>query len=74
MQAEKFSTTEQRMLEQCLNGYGAKAECVRHTGIGYATIQKALQSGEATATVARKLRSYLWIQACASKVFIETAA
>jgi hypothetical protein len=72
MNTEKFSTDDRKTLEQRLHSYGAKAECVRQTGIRYATIQKVLETGEATPAVLQKLRLYM--HHIPSKVFIEEAA
>lgn len=72
MITEKFSTTEQALLQERLHSYGAKAECVRLTGVKYATIQKVLQTGEASPMVLNKLR--LYIKPIPTRVFIEEAA
>jgi hypothetical protein len=72
MNTEKFSTEDKKMLEQRLSSYGAKAECVRQTGVRYATIQKVLETGEATTAVLLKLRLYM--HNIPSRVFVEEAA
>ena len=72
MNTEKFSTEDKQMLEQRLHSYGAKAECVRLTGLRYTTIQRVLETGEATAPVLQKLKLYIY--KVPSRVFIEEAA
>ncbi|OSZ79163.1 hypothetical protein CAP35_13185 [Chitinophagaceae bacterium IBVUCB1] len=72
MTTEKFSATEKHQLRKCLQGYGAKQDCATKAGIHRSTITRVLKTGEATTTIARKLRQY--IQATASRVFVEEAA
>ncbi len=72
MTTEKFSTEEQERLQERLHSYGAKADCVRRTGLKYATIQRVLKTGEATPAVLEKLRLYIY--KIPTRVFIETAA
>lgn len=72
MITEKFLNEEKELLQELLGSYGAKAECVRLTGVQYATIQKVLQTGEATAAVLNKLRLYIYTMP--TRVFIEEAA
>jgi hypothetical protein len=71
MLTEKFSTKEQDLLEERLHSYGAKAECVRLTGVRYAAIQKVLNTGEATPAVLSKLRMYIYN--IPTRVFVEAA-
>lgn len=72
MNTEKFSTADKKRLEEQLDSYGAKAECVRQTGLRYAAIQRVLETGEGSAAVLQKLRLYM--HNIPSRVFIEEAA
>lgn len=68
MITEKFLPAERRLLAKRLELYGTIADCAARTGIHRSTIARILKTGEATGTVAEKIRRYLRGE---SKVFIE---
>ena len=68
MKTENFSKPEKQSLKRRLAQYGAIRQCAEQTGIHRSTIARILKTGEATGTIAEKIRRYLRGE---SKVFIE---